>query len=104
MVDIRVEKRLTGLVVLKVTGEIDGSSAWRVVRLALRLRRGRSVAVDLGGVERMLTFGAAVLAQGLGEAGATCIAVRPEHRRLLVAEGLLSEPAGEPLDELPVAS
>jgi len=85
---------------LKVSGELDGSSAWRVVRLALRLRRGRQVAIDLGGVNRLLTFGAAVLAQGLAEVGAVVTTVRPEHRRLLSASGLV--PVIEELDEEPI--
>ena len=89
MVDIQVVK-CGEKVTLKVVGELDGSSAWRVIRLALRLRRGQGVGIDLSGVSRMVPFGAAVLAQGLRDAGATIVAARREHRGTLAAEELVA--------------
>jgi hypothetical protein len=83
MVSIHVEKH-EGRVVLAVEGLLDGSAAWRLVRLAHRLGRGRHVHVDLRAVARLLGFGAAVLARGRVQV----VAARPEHRRVLLAEGV----------------
>ena len=101
MVTISVEKK-PGDLLLKVSGHLDGSSAWRILRLAQRLARGGAYTIDLGGLERMHTFGASVLAQGLPRAQARLENVRAEHRRILIAEGALSEEESEEESELAI--
>jgi anti-anti-sigma regulatory factor len=86
MIDIQVERQRKE-VRLCVKGVLDGSAAWRVLRVALRLSKVSRVFIDLSGIDRLLGFGASVLAQGLSPSMAI-VAVRPEHRRILAAEGL----------------
>ena|SRR5437870_5423595 len=86
MFSIEVQKTATGIA-LTPRGDIDGSAAWRVVRLARRFTRASRVVVDLGDVERLLPFGVSVLAQELPR-GVAFRRPRREHLALLVREGL----------------
>ncbi len=83
-------KKAGDSVILAVRGELDGSAAWRVSRLALRLTRSHRVQLDLDGVTRLLGFGASVLARNLATLPVVVTAIRPEHRRILAAEGVVA--------------
>lgn len=78
-------------VMLAPRGDLDGSAAWRLVRLATRLSRSRVVAIDLGPVERVCSFAASVLATGLRGLRVAVVSMRPEHFRVLRAAGLADE-------------
>ena len=87
MFAIEVQRTEDG-VTLTPRGELDGSAAWRVVRLARRFARTRHVAIDLASVARLYPFGASVLGQGLAVKEVSFHDGRPEQIPLLRAAGL----------------
>ena len=75
---------------LVVSGVLDGSGAWRLLRVCARLSRRRKVLIDLSGIERMMSFGAAVLGMRLPALGERVRVhrIRQEHMRQLGAAGV----------------
>lgn len=87
MFAIEVQRTEDG-VTLTPRGEVDGSAAWRVVRVARRFARARHVAIDLSRVERLFPFGASVLGQGLPLPQVSFHDARAEHLPLLRSAGV----------------
>lgn len=91
-IELARDREGEGGALLRVRGTLDGSAAWRLCRVAARLSLRRPLRIDLSGVDRILTFGAAVLGARLPllGPGVRLEGVRPEHARVLRLSGAYS--------------